>query len=175
MSLDVTIIMAASVSFAVFFLSKFIVFRLVHPDAVLKWIIHIFGASSVIHLAGIILWNNFLQQQFCGSFFLLAAGSYLIFGLMSFVYILCVFGPSETSIRIRLLRELAEQKGGRMTHDALLKGYNGEIILRRRIDRLLLAGQIIERNGFYEIQNRSNAFFFIDAVASFIQKFLRKA
>lgn len=175
MPLDVTIIAASVVSFVVFFVLKAIVFRVVHSDAVLKWIVNVFVVTSVLHLAGTIFWNDCSHQHFPGSFPLLAGVSYLLFGLSAFVYILCVFGPSETSIRIRLLREIQEQKGGRLTHEALLTKYNGEMILKRRIQRLLLAQTIVERNGRYEIKNKSNAFFLIDAMASLIQRVLRKS
>lgn len=174
MPFDGVVIISAGASFVVFFILKAIVFRLVDPDAVLKWIMNVFAVTSVLHMAGIVFWNHLSSEQFAGSFLLMAAVSYVLFGLAAFVYILCVFGPSETSIRIRLLRELHEQKPGRLTHEALLEKYNGRIILKRRLQRLLLSGAIVEHNGRYEIKNKSNAFFFIDAVAAFIQKCVRK-
>lgn len=175
MPFDVMTIGSAVVSFAVFFFLQVVVFRIVHPDAVLKWIMNLFAAATVIHCLSLIGWSHWLVQPFHGSLLLLAAASYTLFGLMAFVYILCVFGPSETSIRIRLLRELSENESRRLSHEALLTRYNGRMILERRIQRLILAGEIREENGRFVLQNKSNAFFMIDAVAALLQKFTGKS
>jgi hypothetical protein len=51
----------------------------------------------------------------------------------------------------------------------------GRLILERRIQRLLYAGEIIEQKGKYVLLNKANAFFMIDAVAGLIQKVLKKS
>jgi hypothetical protein len=175
LSFDLAILVCSGISFLAFFLLQVIVFRIVHPEAVLRWIMNIFMIVSVLHLFTMAIAYNYLQLDYPGGVLLMAAVSYFIFGLIAFVYILCVFGPSETSIRIRLVRELREIKGGRLTHDELLKKYNGRLILERRIQRLLYAGEIIEQNGKYVLLNKANAFFMIDAVAGLIQKILKKS
>jgi len=175
LSLDLAILVCSGSSFLLFFLLQVIVFRMVHPEAVLRWIMNIFMIVSVLHLFTMAIAYNYLQLDYPGGVLLMAAVSYFIFGLIAFVYILCVFGPSETSIRIRLVRELEGVKGGRLTHDELLKKYNGRLILERRIQRLLYAGEIVEQNGKYVLLNKANAFFMIDAVAGLIQRILRKS
>lgn len=175
MPLDLAILVSSLLSFLVFFILQVVVFRLVHQEAVLRWIINIFGIASVMHLASLAVYFGVVNPVYPGGLLFMAGVSYFLFGLMAFVYILCVFGPSETSIRIRVVRELNEVKGGRLTHDALLKRYNGRIILRRRMERLILAGEIAEENGRYLIKNKSNAFFMIDAVAGLLQKIVRKS
>ena len=171
---DYAILVSSGISFLAFFILQVIVFRMVHPEAVLRWIMNIFMIVSVLHLFVMAIAYNYLQLNYPGGLLFMAAVSYFIFGLTAFVYILCVFGPSETSIRIRLVRELQDVKGGRLTRDELLKKYNGRLILERRIQRLLYAGEILEQNGKYVLLNKANAFFMIDAVAGLIQKILRK-
>src|SRR5262245_38279688 len=131
MSFDLLTIVSAVTSFAIFFLLQVVIFRIVHPDAVLKWIVNIFAITTIIHCLGLIALSHVLAHPFHGSLLLLAGVSYFLFGLTAFVYILCVFGPSETSIRIRLLRELQEDKNGRLSREALLAKYNGQMVLTR--------------------------------------------
>lgn len=174
MSLDLAILFASAGSFLFFFILQVIVLRIVHEDAVLRWIINIFCVASIGHFALLALFFSVSSPEYPGGLIFMTAISYVLFGMMAFVYILCVFGPSETSIRVRVVRELYDIKGAKMTHDALLKRYNGEAILKRRIQRLQLAGEISLENGKYFIKNKSNAFFLIDAVAGILQKILRK-
>ena len=174
-ALDLAIIASSAVSFMVFFCLQVVVFRLVPQEAVLKWIMNIFAMASVLHFVFLTVFIGYNQPSYPGGIFLLSVVSYFLFGLAAFVYILCIFGPSETSIRIRVVRELGDLKGSRLAHEELLKRYNGQAILRRRIERLKLAGEIIEKDGRYLLLNKSNAFFMIDAVALLLQKMLRKS
>lgn len=170
LSLDCAILAWAGCLFVLFFILQVVVFRMVHPDAVLRWIMNIFMMVSIAHAAGLALLYSNWKPDYPGGILLPAIVSYFIFGLVSFVYILCVFGPSETSIRIRLVRELVEMKGGRLSHDELLKRYNGRLILERRLDRLIQAGEIAKQDGKYVLVNKANAFFLIDMVAGFIRQ-----
>lgn len=174
-TLDVSILLSVIMSFIVFILLKIIVLRILHPEAVLKGIVHVFIAASLIHCIGLALAFSFLEWEYPGGLLFMAAVSYGCFGLMAFVYIVCVFGPSETSIRIRLVRELSDSRGGRLTHEELFRKYNGRMILERRLQRLVLAGEIAEQQGKYVLLGKANAFFLIDAVAGWIQKTLKKS
>lgn len=169
-SLDIFICVSVAVSFFVFILLKIVILRMVHPEAVLRWIVNIFLMSSVVHCVGLALVYGHIARDLPGGFMFAAGVSYSIFVLLAFVYIVCVFGPSETSIRIRIVRELAQAKGGRLTHDELIRRYNGRLILERRLKRLILAQEIIEQNGTYVLRGKANAFFLIDAVANWISK-----
>ena len=173
-SLDIAILVWAGIFFIIFILLQLIVLRIVHPEAVLRWIVNIFLIVSVGQIAGLTFLFRYLGLEYPGGLIGMAAVSYFVFGLLAFVYIVCVFGPSETSIRIRLVREFWEAKGGRLTHEELLKRYNGRLILERRLQRLLLAGEIAERQGKYVLIGKGNAFFMIDAFAGLIQKILTK-
>lgn len=173
--LDLSVLLSVFISFAVFILLKIIVLRMVHPEAVLRGIVNIFIAASLIHISCLAVAYSSLGWAYPGGVLFMAAVSYGCFGLMAFVYIVCVFGPSETSIRIRLVRELSDARGGRLSHEELLRRYNGRMILERRLQRLALAGEIIERQGKYVLLGKANAFFLIDTVAGWIQKILKRS
>lgn len=171
---DIIILTSAVASFIVFFILQVLIFRYVHPEAILKWIMNIFWLSSLLHIFWFfeirMMWPEFLPVEAIG----IVALSYFVFGLMAFVYILCVFGPSETSIRIRVVRELREGQGHRLSHEELLKRYNGRMVLERRLQRFLQSGEIRLEQGKYTLCKNANAFFMIDAVAQVIQKILGK-
>jgi sensor histidine kinase YesM len=59
----------------------------------------------------------------------------------------------ETARRIRLLREIYNERGG-ITNIELVKRYNSKKMLELRINRLLSKGQITARDNRYFIQSR---------------------
>ena len=54
---DYAILVSSGISFLAFFILQVIVFRMVHPEAVLRWIMNIFMIVSVLHL--------FVMNAFC--------------------------------------------------------------------------------------------------------------
>jgi hypothetical protein len=173
---DWTIISSAAIAFMAFFLLQMIVFRMMHQEAVFKAILIIFAITSVLHLSGLSLALS-VGRDFADADAMTKAViivfSYLIFTMTAFVYILCVFGPSETSIRVRVARELMEGPDHGLSQAELLGRYNAKMILKRRIERLMLAGDIIEREGKYSLIKKANFFFFIDTVANAIHGFIK--
>ncbi len=174
--IDALIIAVSFASFAVFFILQMIFFRLMHQEAVLKAIMVIFVLTSLGHFMASPLIAGTLGPQAAlstGETILIALLSYLLFGLAAFVYILCVFGPSETSIRIRVVREIFEGEAHGLSHTELLGRYNAKMVLERRLERLLRSGEIIERNGKYILIKKANFFFMIDTVANLIHGFIK--
>lgn len=176
-TLDITILLSAAVSCACFFLLQIVIFRRVHPEDVFNAIMTIFYAASVVHIGVAFFIFGMINPQYDAhdhsSVIFTGAVSYFVFALAAFVYILCAFGPSETSIRIRVVRELAASRG-RLTHDQLLKQYNGRMILERRLQRFSKSGEIRSQQGKYILCKNTNAFFMIDIVAQLIRKILKK-
>lgn len=76
-----------------------------------------------------------------------------IYALLSYCYF-HFLNLGETARRIRILRELAEAPAG-LTAGELLRRYNAQEILERRISRLTKTGQIVLKNGRYYIENRT--------------------
>ena len=75
---------------------------------------------------------------------------YLCFGYTYFHF----NNMGETARRVRLVRELAKHPEG-MTMEELAANYPAEEILRKRISRLLLSGQMREVDGKFQIANPS--------------------
>lgn len=59
---------------------------------------------------------------------------------------------SETARRIRILRELYDAREG-LSIDQILQHYNALEIVKKRIDRLINAGQVVIKNNKYYIGN----------------------
>jgi hypothetical protein len=77
----------------------------------------------------------------------------MVYMLLSYCYF-HFLNLGETARRIRILRELAEAPAG-LTSGELLRRYNAQEILDRRISRLTKSGQIILRNKRYYIKGRA--------------------
>lgn len=173
MKMDVLTVGVSFLSFGIFLLIHVITFRRVRPEYLLKSLL-----TCVVILLGLpVLLTAFfyffnivdapLQVWVCAA--ILAS---VLQGLLCFVYVLCVFGPYETSVRMRLVREIAQGKGNGISHQELLVRYNTESIVNIRLQRLLGSGDIIEENGRYRIGTSKNFFFMFDAIAGIIKKWI---
>jgi hypothetical protein len=81
----------------------------------------------------------------------------LVNGLTSAALGYCYFhfvNLGETARRVRILRELVEG-GGALRREELLKRYNAQDMVRRRLDRLLRNGQVVVRADRYFIGKRT--------------------
>ena len=149
MSLDVLTVAAAFISFGIFLLVHVVTFRWLRPEQLLRSLVIIVGAIAglpLVMIAPLFLKTGNLPWQAWGCASLLAM---MINGLLCFVYVLCVFGPYETSVRMRLLREIAQGKEKGISRQDLLARYNEQVIVDVRLQRLLGSGDIIEKDGLY--------------------------
>jgi hypothetical protein len=152
-------------TFAIFLIFHFITFRFLKAEQLFKGIITTFLAALVV---GITISLYFLGWQ---PFVLLLVLS--IYALAAYVYILCFFGPYETSIRMRLIRELSNSNQG-LTLQDLLKSYNTAVILDTRLKRLTGAGDLTFDGEKYHIAKQHNAFFIIDAISKVLHEFIHR-
>ena len=175
MNPDIIICLAAGISFAVFVVVQFVVFRFVSEGGVLKWIMALFVLGSLVN-AG--LFAAFSLDAFSGGIIYKTALfliSWIMYSLLSFLYVLCVFGPYESSIRLRLIRELYRQHPQAVTLSQLYERYNNTVILKRRIARLLAAGSITVRGGKYQVSGRPSFFSVADLLARLISRCTQKS
>lgn len=104
---------------------------------------------------------NLLKSVFFGFFCGIASVVFLSRQMSHFIINLIIYlglsngyfhfvNMGETSRRIRILREIAFYKDG-LTFDELLKRYNAEEIIDRRLNRLIKTGQITARDERYYI------------------------
>jgi hypothetical protein len=160
-------------SFGIFLLVHLTTFRWVRPEHLLR--------SLLLCVIGVMA----LPMVLMGIFYILktvdasllawvcaAILASLIQGLLCFVYVLCVFGPYETSVRMRLVREIALTASGGISMEELSGRYNHQTIVNLRLQRLVGSGDIVENNGLYRAGRRRNFFFIFDAIAGVLKKWI---
>jgi len=79
----------------------------------------------------------------------------LLYGCAAFLYF-GVVNVGESSIRVRLLRELGKSSGP-TSEKELLRTYNDGMILRIRLGRMVRNGQVSLEGGRYRLQSRTLA------------------
>ena len=173
MSMDVLTLGAGIFSFAVFLFIHVISFRWLAPEQLLRSLLLTVAAIMAlpVMLMGSMVFLRIIgpswQELVCASFLAM-----LINGLCCCGYVLCVFGPYETSVRMRLVREIAAGADKGVSIQELLGRYSAETIVDVRLRRLLGSGDIIEKDGVYHPGRVGNLFFVFDTVARVIKKWI---
>lgn len=171
--MDILTLGVGFVSFSVFLLIHLITFRWLRPEQLLRSLVTIMIALA--GLPAVLIGVLFVCKR--GDFSLQAWAcaavlAMLVEGLMCFVYVLCVFGPYETSVRMRLIREVARSPSAGISMEELLARYNNEGIVNVRLQRLTGSGDIIEKNGFYQTGRKGNFFFMFTAIAGVLKQWI---
>ncbi len=174
MNPDITICLTAFISFTVFLVIQFVWFRFISEGGVLKWIMALFILGSFVNAGLFVVFSGNMFFQTWAYHALLLLLSWGIYALLSFLYVLCVFGPYESSIRLRLIRELYRRYPQGLTLGELYERYNNRVILNRRIARLLAARSITVCGGKYRVTNRPSFFMVADALARVISRCTQK-
>jgi len=113
--MDILTVGVGFVSFGIFLVLHVITFRWLRPEELLRSLLACVGAIAVLPLVLMgILFATKVAQASLPAWILASLLALLIAGLLSFVYVLCFFGPYETSVRMRLVREIA--RGGAERH-----------------------------------------------------------
>lgn len=151
--MDFFVIISASISFIMFLCIKIIILRLRGPSAIIKSLSLAFMAASIIHLIlfgfmAVVLYNLFI----------LSLVSFVMFGLLAFLFTLGLFGPVTTSLRIQLLIEIQKKGKTGISYLQLLKKYNRDIIVRKRLDRLVSIGEIQKNGNVYQYKEKISYF-----------------
>jgi hypothetical protein len=171
--MDLLAVGVGFVSFGIFFIIHVITFRWLQPEKLLKSLrVCVLAVVALpLMLTGILFVNKVMDAPL-SAWVLASLLALLIAGLVSLVYVLCVFGPYETSVRMRLVREIEGGGPGGVSLQDLLRRYSSETILNVRLRRLIGSGDIIEENGLYRSGSKRNFLFFIDIIAGMIKKWI---
>jgi hypothetical protein len=81
-----------------------------------------------------------------------------------------VFGTYESSIRLRLARELYRQHPKKVALKEILAHYNAGVILKGRLERLTSSGDLSFNGKHYHYKGRQNVFSIIDLISTFLRK-----
>lgn len=173
MGIDVLTVAVSFFSFGIFLLIHWAGVRSLRPEQVLRTLstTAIIGAvfpAALMAVLFIFKWTD-ASWQVWGFAGLL---SMLLEGLLCCVYVLCVFGPYETSVRMRLVREIARAQSGGISRQELLKRYSAQTMVDVRLRRLLGSGDIVEKDGRYRVVRNKNLFFIFDSIAGVIKKWI---
>ena len=174
-SFDAWINLTGVFSFLNFFILHVVILRFVSAEKVLKWLSSCIWIALAGHLAFIFMCLgdgvHMIPSLGIRSDIIWGFLSIVIFILLVFFYILCIFGPTETSVRFRIIQELSLSTSQGMELKDLLKIYNAQTILKVRLKRLDEAGDILIKNDKYYLGKTNNIFFFLDQGAGLLKKF----
>ncbi len=165
-TLDQMIIGCALLALVVFIVSHVVVVRCSTDDKLFNAIQKEFIVGACVLIAVVLAQPLGVGEK--AFVFLLSFG---VYGLASFFYVLCLFGPYATSIRMRLIHELDVPEG--KSRVMISRSYNDHMILGVRLKRLLSAGDIRLSGDQYRIARSHNAFFIIDAIAEKLHALIR--
>ncbi len=170
MNIDVLTMGAAVFSFVIFLLVHFISFRWVQPERLLRSLLLCVIAVMVIPVFLMLLFFIFkAADETLPAWICAAILAVVVQGLMSFMYVLCIFGPYETSVRMRLIREIAWGASKGISAQELSDRYNAKIMVDIRLQRLVGSGDIAQKDGRYRVIKQGNLFFIFDAIAGVLK------
>lgn len=147
--------------------------RMAGEEGVLRWSIGIFIFTSAVEFLGSFFYLATHKTQFQNldplSFMICLGLAFVLYGLLSFHYILWVFGPYESSLRLRLVRELASVYPKGLTRQDVANRYNREVILKRRLKRLIYARELLWDGKNYSRRHRASFFMISDTLSRGIE------
>lgn len=161
MSADILILLASFFSFCLFLVVQVGVFRILSAERVLSGIIGVFLAAGLLTSIGLVFTVKI-------NIVLVMIVMWGLYGFLAFLYIVGVFGVIESSIRIKLLQLISIQSQG-LRYSELLKRYNRDIIVTKRLKRLIGSGELMVSKGKYRIGKRFS-FFQVPAYFSLFMK-----
>ncbi len=170
MSLDMLSVIDGFASFSIFLILLGFMLRFIHAGQILTTIKRIFLIAFVINIMLVACSSLVLERDLpWGDYVIVGCVSLMIYGLLSFVFILCLFGPNETSIRMRLIALIGKHADGLRRED-IASQYNASTMLQVRLKRLVGAGDVSCIDNQYKLLNQGNAFFIIDQLAALLKK-----
>ena len=171
MRIDCLTVAVVFLSFALFLLLHMLDCRRMNEEDLLKSLWRMCVVTMVF--PGLLAWFFFILKaadMVWMAWVCVAAVASFLHGLLCFVYVLCVFGPYETSVRMRLVREIFKGQREGITAEQLSCRYNNEIITAIRLRRLTGSKYIIEKDGTYKAGSATNVFFIFDIFVKVLLK-----
>lgn len=173
MNADIFAVISSAVEFALFWVLHVLIFRYVGKQQILKWISYLFLTVSLTaayaewHLVS--AFSIIPVTQIAVKLFVLAV-VFILFALYTFIYIINIFGAIESAIRVRLLNMVAETGSRGLRKTVLMKKYNKNIIIRKRLLRLVSSGELAVENNQYRINKRISLIFIPVYITEFMHR-----
>lgn len=151
-AIDIVTTIGSIVGFLSFFVAHVVVFRRIKERDAVRWFfVLVVVVGSILGVAETQV-LNLLPIEF-------SLLSVMLFVILASCYFMGVFGLLATSVRIRILCEIARSGKKGMTFKQLLTRYNREVIVNQRLARLVSNGDIVYSLGKYSA--RSGVTFFV--------------
>ena len=90
--------------------------------------------------------------------------------LLAVVYIFSVYLNLDSSLHVRILREMENAGRKGLSYKELLGKYNKKIILNKRLLRLVNSGEIIIVRNTYQLQKRFSTLLVREKILVFLSK-----
>lgn len=146
--MDFPVIKSAVINFVIYLVLQLVIFRFIEKKQVFKWLVAVFFLS-VFYSS--LLWLIFSPFNF---FYFI---SQILSSLMIMIYVLAVFGVSTTSLRIALLSLIFQNQDG-LNLNGILKKYNRETIIDKRVERFVASGQLFLKDGCFQKSGKFSFF-----------------
>ena len=158
--MDKFIIINTLISITVYFILHIIILRKNKQNEIFKWLVYLYLMAGFSPF--LIGWR--------GGFIFGSFVSWIFYTFLVLIYVLAILGVMESSIRIRLLKEIYDAGIRGKSLKQILKKYNKDVILHKRLQRFLSAGEISFYEGKYMLENKFTAYTLPDLAIKSIWK-----
>lgn len=172
---DKIIITSAVLGFLAYLIAHLVVFRFIGIKGILDWLMRIFFIGGSVNLGACLrqlLQTNLPQNPNMGLVLFGSLISFFLYGLLCFFYVICVYGAFESSLSVRIFRELDKFPAG-LTRSEVLKFYNAEMILRTRLERFIGSGEVLFDGKSYRIGKTSYVFVFLQGISKTLKHLIQ--
>lgn len=171
--MDLQIIISSIVSFFLFLILHIIIFSKIDQSNVLVWIVKLCLFGAIFPLLFALFFSIVFpigQYPQIAHFLIVFSSSFLLYSLLAIGYILGMFGLLESSLRIKILQEIATAGKRGIQKKEIHRVYNRDVIIVKRLKRFIRSGDISYRNGLYTMRKRFTYF----VVHAFIFESMKK-
>lgn len=165
--MDLYILINTIASFILFLIVHVIVFRSIEEKTVIKWLMRVYCLGALINFVA----GYFILQPYNLIFTLL---SLVLYTMLAFCYVLGIFGLMESSIRIGLLTKIAQGKNHGTSQKEILKAYNKNIIVTKRLERFVACQELKYEKGYYHLNKKFSYFLINDFINTLMRKIYAK-
>lgn len=172
-NMDLQIVFSSLLSFVSFFILHVYIFSRIDHSKVLIWIVKTCMIGTIFPLLFALLFSFFFPvfgNSALLQFVIVFIISILLYSLLSIGYILGVFGLLESSLRIRILEKIARAGKEGISKKDINALFANDAIIAKRLKRFIQSGDIIYKNGLYNMKRRFSYF----VVHAFIFESMKK-
>lgn len=157
--MDNFIIINTLISMIVYFILHIIILRKINQKDIFKWLAYVyFIASFTPFLIGWWMGWQMIPEISLSSIIIGVLVAWIFYTFLVLAYVLAILGIMESSVRIRLLKEIYNVKDTGITLKQILIKYNKDVILQKRLRRFIAVGEISFKGGKYQLEKRFTAY-----------------